>query len=64
MRRLFAEAAAADYVSFPSPGRIAFSPSLSEEAERHFALTFYAIASAAQAALALARGAREQGAGA
>jgi hypothetical protein len=52
VRRVFEEAALAGYVSFPARNRIVCSPSLSEEAERHFARTFHAIASAASAALA------------
>jgi hypothetical protein len=51
VRRVFAEAEEKGDVAFPSLGRIAFAPSLSDEAERHFALTFFVITSCANATL-------------
>jgi hypothetical protein len=51
VRRLFADAAEAGHVSFPTHDRIAFAPSMAEEAERHFALTFHVIGSIARSAM-------------
>ncbi|HEV2363288.1 MAG TPA: hypothetical protein VGS12_03725 [Caulobacteraceae bacterium] len=51
VRQVFGDAEAAGWVALPQPNRIVFSPEMSEQAERHFALTFFAIASAAQAAM-------------
>jgi hypothetical protein len=48
---LLDDAARAGFLSFPSRNRIAFSTALSEEAERHFALTFHVIGSSALAAM-------------
>lgn len=49
--RLFAAAAEAGYVALPSRNTVAFSETMNEEAERHFALTFHVIAASARAAL-------------
>ncbi|MGH6993023.1 MAG: hypothetical protein ACRED8_09570, partial [Caulobacteraceae bacterium] len=51
---LIAAAAAAGHVRVEAPDRLAFSPQMSEEAERHFALTFFVIAACAEAAIAAA----------
>jgi hypothetical protein len=49
---LLAAATRAGALSFPSRNRVAFSEALSQEAERHFALTFHVIGSSALAAMA------------
>lgn len=49
--RLFEAAETAGYLSFPARNLVVFSPAMSEEAERHFALTFHAIATSAVAAM-------------
>lgn len=51
VERLFEMAAAAGYLSLPARNRVDFSPAMSEEAERHFALTFHVIAESARAAM-------------
>jgi hypothetical protein len=51
VRRLFTDAAEAGHVALPSPGRIAFAPSMSDEAERHFALTFHIVGAIARSAI-------------
>jgi hypothetical protein len=52
---LLAAAAEAGHLSLEQRNRVAFSEAMSEEAERHFALTFHAIASCALAAMESAR---------
>jgi DNA-binding GntR family transcriptional regulator len=49
--RLFEAAAAAGYLSISTRGRVSFSAAMSEEAERHFALTFHVVAVCAAAAM-------------
>ncbi|MGH7023563.1 MAG: hypothetical protein ACREEB_08230 [Caulobacteraceae bacterium] len=56
--RLFAAAAAAGHLSLATRSRVVFSKAMSDEAERHFALTFHAIATSAMAALEDAKPAR------
>jgi hypothetical protein len=51
VRRTFDEAAEAGYLTISPDNWITFSKAMSEEAERHFALTFYAIGSSALAAM-------------
>ena len=52
VRRTFAEAAEAGYLAISPGGYVSFSAAMSEEAERHFAMTFYAIGTCAAAAMA------------
>jgi hypothetical protein len=49
--RLFEAASEAGYLSSPTRNRVVFSQVMSEEAERHFALTFHVIASSAHEAM-------------
>ncbi|MDB5423209.1 MAG: hypothetical protein JWQ29_625 [Phenylobacterium sp.] len=51
VERLFAQAADAGYITLPARNRVDFSPTMSDEAERHFALTFQVIAASASAVL-------------
>ncbi len=52
VQRIMAEAAGAGWLTLPARNLIAFSGAMSEEAERHFALTFFAVATSARAAMA------------
>ncbi|HEV2363290.1 MAG TPA: hypothetical protein VGS12_03735 [Caulobacteraceae bacterium] len=50
VRRVFAEAEAAGWLALEGHNSIVFGPEMSEQAERHFALTFYVMGSCAEAA--------------
>ena len=50
--QLFAGAREAGWLSFPAADRVVFSPEMSQQAERHFATTFFAVIQSTRAALA------------
>ncbi len=50
--QLFASAREAGWLSLPTTDRVVFSPEMSQQAERHFATTFFAVIQSARAALA------------